>query len=129
MWRQIRNALVMLGFMTLVTGFAYPVLLTAVAQIAFPHSANGGLIERDGKAVGAELIGQNFTRPEYFWGRLSATAPTPYNAAASSGSNLGPRNPALKTNAEARLEVLRKWDPELRSAPIDLLTASGSGLD
>ena len=129
MWRHFRNAAIILTSMTLVTGIAYPVLVTALAQLTFSHSANGGLIERDGKQVGAELIGQSFTRPEYFWGRLSSTAPVPYNAAASSGSNLGPRNPAWKAKVVARLEALQKADPELKSAPIDLVTASGSGLD
>jgi potassium-transporting ATPase KdpC subunit len=126
----IRPALSLLLVLTLITGVVYPLLTTAIARVLFPAQAAGGLIEVDGKTVGAKLIGQNFVDPKYFWGRLSATAPQPYNAAASSGSNLGPRNPALIDNIKARIAALRAADPaNTMPIPIDLVTASGSGLD
>ena len=104
--------------------------MTGVAQLAFPGAANGSLIVRDGRAVGSTLIGQPFAGPKYFWGRPSATSPSPYNAAASGGSNLGPLNPALATNVRARVEALRGAGlPEQTPVPVDLATASGSGLD
>jgi len=130
MLSQLRPALVMLGLMTVLTGLAYPLLVTGVAQAAFPRQANGSLIERDGKAVGSSLIGQSFSEPKYFWGRLSGTAPVPYNAGASTGSNYGPLNPALTDAVKGRIEALRKADPEAAGpVPVDLVTASGSGLD
>jgi potassium-transporting ATPase KdpC subunit len=127
---HIRPALSLLVLMTVLTGLLYPLAVTVIAQTLFPREASGSLIMRDGKAVGSRLIGQSFSDPKYFWGRLSATGPVPYNAAASSGSNLGPLNPALRDNAVARIEALRAADPgNQASVPVDLVTASGSGLD
>jgi K+-transporting ATPase ATPase C chain len=127
---QIRPALVVLALLTLVTGVAYPLIVTGIAQVVFPAQANGSLILRDGKPVGSGLIGQRFDDPKYFWGRLSATAPFPYNAGASSGSNLGPINPALHAAAKGRIDALREADPGNQApVPVDLVTASGSGLD
>ena len=125
----LRPAVVLLFFFTALTGVAYPLALTGIAQLAFPKQANGSLIT-DAKGVrGSELIGQSFDDPKYFWGRLSATSP-PYNAGASSGSNLGPLNPALLDAARGRIEALRAADPKnLGPVPVDLVTASGSGLD
>lgn len=120
----------MLLVMTILTGVAYPLAVTGIAKTAFPAKADGSLIERNGKVVGSELIGQQFDDPRYFWGRHSATAPFPYNAAASSGSNLGPLNPDLKKSVEKRVKHLRETNPEnIRPIPIDLVTASASGLD
>jgi K+-transporting ATPase ATPase C chain len=120
----------MFGLMTVVTGVVYPLAMTAVAQLVFPDSANGSLIFRDGKAVGSTLVGQEFQQAKYFWGRLSATSPSPYQAAASSGSNFGPLSPDLQLAAKKRLEVLRAADPDAGGpVPVDLVTASGSGLD
>jgi K+-transporting ATPase ATPase C chain len=130
MLAHVRAAIVSLAAFTVVTGVLYPVLVTAIAQLAFPHRANGSLIVRNGKAVGSELIGQPFDDPKYFWGRLSATVPFPYNAGASSGSNLGPTNPALTEAVQGRVDALRAGDPGNRAAiPVDLVTASASGLD
>jgi K+-transporting ATPase ATPase C chain len=130
MLRQLLTALVMLLVLTILCGAVYPLAVTGVALVAFPHQARGSLIVEDGKIVGSSLIGQQFDNPKYFWGRLSATGPFPYNAGSSSGSNFGPLNPALKDAAQARAEALRKADPQLTGAiPVDLLTASGSGLD
>jgi K+-transporting ATPase ATPase C chain len=127
---QLRPALVILALLSAITGFVYPMLVTSIAQLAFPRQANGSLLEREGRAVGSRLIGQPFDDPRYFWGRLSATAPHGYNAAASSGSNLGPLNPALQAAAEARAQALRAADPgNTAPIPVDLVTASGSGLD
>jgi K+-transporting ATPase ATPase C chain len=127
---SIRPALVVLAALTLVTGIAYPLIVTAIGQAAFPAPANGSLILRDGRPVGSKLIGQSFDDPAYFWGRLSATGPSAYNAGASSGSNYGPLNPALREAAEARLAALREADPNSTAPiPVDLVTASGSGLD
>lgn len=129
MWRELRSAAIVLLLMTLLTGLAYPLAVTAVARMCFPRRAEGSLIQRDGRVVGSALVGQSFDDPKFFWGRLSATTP-PYNAASSGGSNLGPLNPALTDAAKARAEVLRKADPGNASPiPVDLLTASGSGLD
>ena len=130
MIRIIRQSIVMLALLTLVTGVAYPLLATGLAQLLFPHAANGSLIERDGKTMGSELIGQAFSDPKYFWSRPSATAPFPDNSAASSGSNLGPTNPALADTIKQRVEALRAADPgNTAPVPVDLVTASGSGLD
>ena len=130
MFAQFLPALRMLVMLTVVTGIAYPLLVTGVAKLAFPRQANGSLIERGGKAVGSVLIGQPFSDPRYFWSRPSATSPQPYNAMASSGSNLGPRNPALADAVKDRIKALRDADPESKGAvPADLVTASGSGLD
>ena len=127
---QIRPALTMLLLLTLLTGLVYPRAVTGLAQLLFPNQANGSLIVRDGKVIGSRLIGQYFDRPEYFWSRPSATAPFPYNAAASAGSNLGPTNPALIEAVKARVAALRAADPGNDSPiPVDLVTASGSGLD
>ena len=130
MTAQLRPALISLLLLTLLTGVLYPLAITGIAQVVFPYQANGSVILRDGVAVGSELIGQNFTDPRYFWGRLSATGPVPYNAAASSGSNLGPLNPALIDAVQARIDALKAVDPDNTALiPVDLVTASGSGLD
>ena len=124
-----QTVLVFLG-LTVVTGVAYPVVMTIVAQVVFPHQANGSLIERDGKLVGSALIGQQFDDPGYFWSRPSATGPTPYNAAASTGSNYGPTNPAQLNAVRGRVDALHKASPDQAGpVPVDLVTASGSGLD
>jgi K+-transporting ATPase ATPase C chain len=126
----LRPAISLFLMLTLITGVAYPLLVTTIGAAAFPHQAGGSLIVQDGKAVGSELIGQQFTEPKYFWGRLSATGPMPYNAAASSGSNLGPLSPALTDNVKARIAALHAADPgNTAPIPVDLATASGSGLD
>jgi len=128
--KLLKPALLSLLLLTLITGGVYPALVTGLAQLLFPRQANGSLIVRDGQTVGSELIGQPFADPAYFWGRPSATGPFPYNAAASSGSNLGPTNPALLEAVKGRIEALRQVDPA-NPAPIpaDLVTASASGLD
>jgi K+-transporting ATPase ATPase C chain len=127
---QIRPALMAILIFTLVTGVFYPLVVTGVAQLVFPRQANGSLIVRNGQAVGSDLIGQQFDDPKYFWGRPSATSPFPYNAAASSGSNLGPGNPALLDAVQARIADLKAADPtNTQPIPVDLVTASGSGLD
>jgi K+-transporting ATPase ATPase C chain len=116
--------------LSILTGVLYPLIVTGVAQLIFPVQANGSLMGREGKPIGSELIGQPFDDPKYFWGRLSATPDFPYNSASSSGSNLGPSNPALVEAVKARAEALQKADPGNRSSiPIDLVTSSGSGLD
>jgi potassium-transporting ATPase KdpC subunit len=130
MGAHIRPAIVSLALLSVITGLAYPALVTGIAQVAFPRQANGSLIVRDGKTVGSTLIGQPFDDPKYFWSRPSATSPFPYNAAASSGSNLGPTNPALLEAVKGRVEALRAADPgNTAPVPVDLVTASGSGLD
>lgn len=117
-------------FFTIVTGVAYPLLVTGIAQVAFEEEANGSLIEKDGKVIGSRLIGQPFSEPKYFWSRPSATSPMPYNAADSSGSNQGPTNPALKEAVEARIKALREAGADPKApVPADLVTASASGLD
>ena len=130
MKEHIRPALMMLLILTVLTGLIYPLAVTGLAQLLFPHQANGSLIVHDGKVIGSELIGQYFDKPEYFWSRPSATSPFPYNAAASGGSNLGPTNPALIDAVKTRVAALQAADPgnEL-PIPVDLVTASGSGLD
>ncbi len=126
----LKPALLMLLVLTLITGVAYPLLVTGIAQLVFPKQANGSLIYQDGKPVGSALIGQPFDDPKYFWSRLSATGPFPYNAAASSGSNFGSTNPALLNAVQARVAALREADPNnTQPIPVDLVTASGSGLD
>jgi potassium-transporting ATPase KdpC subunit len=130
MLKELKPAFVMLVALTALTGVAYPLLVTGIAQGVFPEAANGSLIERDGKMVGSELVGQSFTDPKYFWGRPSATGPLPYNAAASSGSNQGPLNPALEEAVKGRIAALKAADPaQTAPIPVDLVTASGSGLD
>jgi len=127
--QYLRTSVVVLVGMTLLTGVVYPLAVTLLGQTLFPRPANGSLVVRDGQPVGSDLIGQPFSKPEYFWGRLSATAPVAYNAAASSGSNFGPRHPDLVKNAKERLDALRSADPAVEAVPVDLVTASGSGLD
>ena len=129
MWCHLRASLIVLGVMTLLTGVVYPLAVTLLAQTLFPGPANGSIVVRNEQPAGSDLIGQPFSKPEYFWGRLSATSPVPYNAAASSGANLGPRHPDLAKNAQGRLDDLRKYDPAVGAVPVDLVTASGSGLD
>jgi len=124
------SSLRMLVVLTVLTGVVYPLVTWGVAQLAFPRAANGSLIETNGKADGSSLIGQPFDDPKYFWSRPSATAPMPYNGAASSGSNQGPRNPALADAVKQRIKALRDADPANAAAvPADLVTASASGLD
>ena len=126
----IRPAIVLFLILTVVTGVAYPLVVTGIAQVVFPGQAGGSLIEKDGKAIGSRLIGQSFSDPKYFWSRPSATSPQPYNGIASSGSNQGPLNPALTDAVKARVEALRAADPNNTAAvPVDLVTASASGLD
>ncbi len=133
---QLRPAFLMLLIFTIITGVIYPLVVTGVAQVLFPHQANGSLIMVNGKAVGSELIGQQFDDPKYFWGRLSDTGDFPYNSfnaqtlTGSSGSNYGPLNPALTKAAQDRIDALKKADPtNTLPIPVDLITASGSGLD
>lgn len=130
MSKLLRQSLALLLTMTVITGVLYPLAATGLAQLLFPRQANGSLIVKDGKPVGSSLIGQSFTDPKYFWGRPSATAPNAYNAGASSGSNLGPTNPALTGIVKQRIAALRAVDPaNTAPVPVDLVTASASGLD
>ena len=130
MSRLIRNSLMMLLLMTLITGVAYPLVATGLAQLVFPRQANGSLIVKDGKPIGSVLIGQSFTDPKYFWGRPSATTPQANNGLNSGGSNLGPTNPALTDAVKQRIAALRAADPgNTAPVPVDLVTASASGLD
>jgi potassium-transporting ATPase KdpC subunit len=130
MLKHLRPAMVSLALLTALTGLVYPLVVTGIAQVIFPRQANGSLIMKDGKAVGSELIGQPFDDPMYFWGRPSATSPFADNAGASSGSNLGPTNPDLQKQVQDRIEGLRAADPgNTAPVPVDLVTASGSGLD
>jgi K+-transporting ATPase ATPase C chain len=130
MFAILRPALMVFLTLTILTGVLYPLIVTGVAQLIFPVQANGSLMAREGKPIGSELIGQPFDDPKYFWGRPSATPDFPYNSASSSGSNLGPSNPALVEAVKARGEALQKADPgNPSSIPIDLVTSSGSGLD
>jgi K+-transporting ATPase ATPase C chain len=130
LYGQLRAAVLSLVLLTVITGFLYPLALTGIAQLVFPRQANGSLIVRGGEVVGSALIGQPFDDPKYFWGRLSATRDFPYNAAASSGSNLGPSNSALESAVEERIAALRAADPgNGQPIPVDLVTASASGLD
>jgi K+-transporting ATPase ATPase C chain len=128
--RQLRPTLVTFTFLTLLTGIIYPLMVSGVAWLAFPSAASGSLIQRDGKTVGSRLIGQPFDDERYFWSRPSATGPYPYNGGASSGSNLGPTNPALIEAVKRRIADLKAAHPAQTGAvPIDLVTASASGLD
>ena len=134
--QQLRPAFLMLLIFTVITGVIYPLVVTGIAQVAFAHQANGSLIVIDGKAYGSELIGQQFDDPKYFWGRLSATGAFPYTAfnagtlTGSSGSNYGPLNPALMEIVQTRVHALKAADPDnTELIPVDLVTASGSGLD
>jgi K+-transporting ATPase ATPase C chain len=127
---ELRRALVVFALLTLLTGILYPLIVTGVGQILFADRANGSLIETGERVLGSRLLGQPFSSPKYFWSRPSATAPQPYNGAASSGSNQGPTNPALVAAVKARIAALRAADPgNTAPVPIDLVTASGSGLD
>ena len=126
----LRPSALMLMVLTLLTGGLYPALVTGLAQALFPAQANGSQITRSGVVIGSELVGQSFDRPQWFWGRPSATSPGPYNAVASSGSNLGPTNPALRQAVAKRLATMRAADPQAGGpVPVDLVTASASGLD
>ncbi len=126
----VRPALVLFLVLSAVTGVAYPLAVTVIAQGVFPVQAAGSLVERDGRVVGSALLGQSFTDPRNVWSRPSATSPTPYNAANSGGSNLGPTNPALVDAVKARVDALRAADPQNAAPiPVDLVTASASGLD
>ncbi len=127
MKQQLRPAITLLALLTIITGVIYPITVTGLAQVLFPHQADGSLIVIDGKTYGSELIGQQFDDPKYFWGRPSAAG---YNAAASSGSNLGPMNPSLEEAVQARMDALQAADPNNPlPIPVDLVTASASGLD
>lgn len=126
----IKSAIAILFIFTFICGVIYPLLVTGIGQLVFNRQANGSLIIMGGKTYGSELIGQEFDDPKYFWGRLSATSPSPYNASASSGSNYGPLNPALQSGIEARIQALKSFDPNNSlPIPVDLVTYSASGLD
>jgi potassium-transporting ATPase KdpC subunit len=130
MLKQLKTALIFLGIFTVITGIIYPLFVTGIAQAFFHRQANGSLIEENGTNVGSELIGQPFSDPMYFWGRLSATSPFPYNAVASAGSNYGPSNPAFIDAVQARIDALKAVDPDNNQPiPVDLVTFSASGLD
>ncbi|MGC1454056.1 MAG: potassium-transporting ATPase subunit KdpC [Nitrospirota bacterium] len=130
MFTMIRNSLMSLLIFTILTGIIYPLAVTGIAQVIFPRRANGSIISKNGRAIGSKLIGQQFDGPKYFWGRLSATTPYPYNGGSSSGSNLGPNNPDLVKAVQARIDALHGADPGNDvKIPVDLVTASGSGLD
>jgi K+-transporting ATPase ATPase C chain len=130
MSRLLRNSLMMLLVMTIITGIAYPLLVTGLSQLLFPSQANGSLIAKNGQPIGSTLIGQSFTEPKYFWGRPSATSPQANNGTGSGGSNLGPTNPALADAVKERIAALQSADPGNRApVPVDLVTSSGSGLD
>lgn len=127
---SLRPAIVLFALLTLLAGIIYPLVVTLLARAMFPRQASGSLIERNGHVIGSTLIGQNFSEPGHFWGRPSATTPQPYNGLGSTGSNLGPLNPALTDAIKARLAALRAADPgNTAPVPVDLVTASGSGLD
>ena len=130
MLSHFKTSLIALLLLTAITGVAYPLVVTGIAQVAFPRQANGSLIVKDRKVLGSELIGQQFSDPKHFWGRASATSPYPYNAASSSGSNQGPANPALGDAVAGRVKALKDADPgNTNPIPVDLVTASASGLD
>jgi potassium-transporting ATPase KdpC subunit len=130
MKKQALSAFLCVLVLTGLTGLAYPLLVTGLANVIFPRQASGSLVTHNGRAIGSALIGQPFSDPKYFWGRPSATAPFPYNAALSTGSNLGPTNPDLASQVKARIEALRAADPGNEApVPVDLVTASASGLD
>ena len=130
MLKSVRQCIVVLATLGVLTGVVYPLAVTGLSQAFFSHKAGGSMIVEESKIVGSALIGQPFSDPGYFWSRPSATAPLPYNAAASAGSNLGPTNPALLAAVEARIRALRAADPgNTRAVPVDLVTSSASGLD
>jgi K+-transporting ATPase ATPase C chain len=127
---QIRAAVIFVGIFSVVTGIIYPLFVTGLGQLLFPFQANGSMLTHQGRTVGSEVIGQQFTSTKYFWGRPSATQPTPYNALSSAGSNLSPTNPELIFAVKSRLDVLLKANPEgPMPVPLELVTASASGLD
>ena len=129
-FKQLVTSILAVLIFTVITGLLYPLLVTAVAQVAFPDKANGSMLKRGGKTVGSELIGQPFSDPKYFWARPSATSPFPYNAASSGGSNYGPLNPALLDEVQGRITELKKADSlNALPIPVDLVTSSSSGLD
>ncbi len=130
MLKEIRPAIVSFLLLTLLTGITYPLLVTGVSQVTMPDKANGSMIIKDGKPIGSSLMGQSFSDPKYFWSRPSATSPMPNNPTSSGGSNLGPTNPALMDAVKGRVQALRDADPgNQQPVPVDLVTASGSGLD
>ena len=130
MLKEFKPALILLIALSILTGMIYPALVSGLANVVFPNQANGSLLENEGKIVGSRLIGQNFADPGHFWGRPSATGPMPYNAAASSGSNQGPLNPALEAAVKGRIAALQASNPgQSAPIPVDLVTASASGLD
>jgi K+-transporting ATPase ATPase C chain len=127
---MFRPLIVLFVVLTAITGLAYPAVMTGFGQVVFNHQSNGSILEQDGKVVGSELIGQQFDAPKYFWGRLSATSPMPYNAAGSSASNIGPLNSALTDEVKGRLDALKAAGTDMsQPVPVDLVTSSGSGLD
>jgi K+-transporting ATPase ATPase C chain len=127
---QLKTTITVFFILTVITGIIYPLVITGIAQLFFNNQANGSIIVRDEKAIGSSLIGQPFDNPKYFWGRPSVTSPVGYNSASSSGSNLGPSNPALADNIKTRIQMLQAADPcNLENVPVDLVTASASGLD
>ena len=130
MLKQLKIAAILFGLLTILIGLIYPAVITGIAQVIFPQQANGSLITQNGQVVGSSLVGQQFDQPKYFWGRLSATGDHPYNAATSGGSNLGANNPALIKQVSDRIAALKAADPaNTQPIPVDLVTASGSGLD
>lgn len=130
MFKEFRPAVTSFLLLTVLTGIAYPLLVTGISQVVMSDKANGSMIMKDGKPIGSNLIGQSFSDPKYFWGRPSATSPMPNNASSSGGSNLGPTNPALMDAVKSRVQALRNADPGNQlPVPVDLVTASGSGLD
>lgn len=129
MFAQLRTATLLLLAITVLTGVIYPLVVTGVAQLLFPKQSNGSLFRENDQVLGSELIGQAFASPRYFWSRLSATSPVPYNGNSSGGSNFGPLNPELKKSVDARIKELSGTEPLNKPVPVDLVTASGSGLD
>jgi potassium-transporting ATPase KdpC subunit len=128
--KSARTSVILILLFTVLTGLVYPFIVTGIAQLIFPHKANGSMLTKEGKAIGSELIGQPFGSPKYFWSRPSATSPFAYNAGASTGSNFGPLNPALLDATSKRVKELKDADPQnAKPVPVDLVTASGSGLD
>jgi K+-transporting ATPase ATPase C chain len=128
--KSLRTSVISILLFTVLTGLIYPLFVTGIAQLMFPGKANGSMLTKDGKAIGSELIGQAFSSPKYFWGRPSATSPFAYNAGASSGSNYGPLNPALLEATGKRMKELKDSNPQnTKPVPVDLVTASASGLD
>src|ERR1700742_3312033 len=128
--KLFRPLIVIFVVLAAITGLAYPAVMTAIGQTAFNDQANGSMLEKNGKVVGSKLIGQQFDAPQYFWGRLSATSPMPFNPQGSGGSNLGPTNPALLDEIKGRMDALKRAGTDMsKPVPVDLVTSSGSGLD